>query len=105
MLRKGQSNGYIGKAELSKNRKKNKTTFFSIFFEKISTWSPAECNSAGLHVEFFQKILKKKVLLFFLRWPIFRDKIHFSTSKTKNEYKIHMKANFFHCPTLFMVYK
>ena len=103
MLRKDQSNGYIGKAELSKNRKKN--YLFSIFFVKISTWSPVECIFAGLHVEFFQKILNKKVLLFFLWWPIFGDEIHFSTSKTKNEYKIPMKANFFHCPTLFMVYK
>ena len=82
MLRKGQSNGYIGKAELSKNHKKNKSTIFFNIFAEISTWSPAECNSAGLHVEFFQKILKKKVLLFFLRYPIFGDEIHFSTSKT-----------------------
>ena len=65
MLRKGQSNGYIGKAELSKNHKKNKSTIFFNIFAEISTWSPAECNSAGLHVEFFQKILNKKVLFFF----------------------------------------
>ena len=81
MLRKGQSNGYIGKAELSKNRKKNKTTFFSIFFEKISTWSPAERISAGLHVEFFQKILNKKVLLFFFTVAYFRGQNPFFNFK------------------------
>ena len=80
MLRKGQSNGYIGKAELSKNRKK-KTTFFSIFFEKISTWSPAECISAGLHVEFLKKILNKKVLLFFFTVAYFRGQNPFFNFK------------------------
>ena len=34
MLRKGQSNGYIGKAELSKNRKKTKLPFFQYFLKK-----------------------------------------------------------------------
>ncbi len=65
MLKQGQSNGYIGKAELSKNRKKNKSTIFFNIFAEISTWSPAECNSTGLHVEFFQNYLKRYFCFFY----------------------------------------
>ncbi len=62
MLRQGQYNGYIGKAELSKNCKKNKSTFLFNIFKKNSTWRPVELHSAGLHVEISAKMLKKMVL-------------------------------------------
>ena len=71
MLRQGQYNGYIGKAELSKNRKKNKSTIYFNIFEKISTWSPADGKWAGLHVEIFLKIFLKMALLFFFTVPYF----------------------------------
>ena len=65
MLKQGQSNGYIGKAELSKNRKKNKSTIFSTFLLKSQHGALRNVIPQASMLSFFQKILKKGTLVFF----------------------------------------
>ena len=65
MLKQYEYNGYIGEAELSKNRKKNKSTIFFNIFGEYTTWRHPDGYCTGLHVEFSKKKLKKMYFCFF----------------------------------------
>ena len=61
MLKQYEYNGYIGEAELSKNHKKTKVPFFSIFLEKTQHGDLRMVIGQGSMLSF----PKKNVLLFF----------------------------------------
>ena len=81
MLRKVQYNGYIGKAELSKNHKKTKVPFISIFLKKSQLGAQRIVNGQASMLRFLKNLFKNGTFVF-LRCPIFGDKIYFSTSMT-----------------------
>ena len=65
MLRKGQSYGYIGKAELSKNHKKTKVPFFATFLLKSLHGALKNVIPQASMLSFFKKSWKKRYFCFF----------------------------------------
>ena len=56
MLKQYEYNGYIGEAELSKNRKKTKVPFFSIFLEKTQHGDLRMVIGQGSMLSFLKKM-------------------------------------------------
>ena len=65
MLKQYEYNGYIGEAELSKNRKKTKVPLFSIFLEKTQHGDLRMVIGQGSMLSFLKKNRKKMYFSFF----------------------------------------